>query len=277
MDESLLNYVRGEIVNGAICGLAPSWAQSTSQAESCMHDGLQEWMHPDPEFDCEETDRVPGDPDGRCDVAGIAASPERHPFYSGHALVDAIYRHPRVRTMLLGHTHYNSLEVLRAGDKLVPERVPIDAKTAATYEVENPFRAYSLAKASGVPYDPRSFQQEGLAVASGKLLLDLAKAGHDVAGRTLEGDRELVVLRLTSNADLTSQKSRRRPMYGFSCFALSRRDGYDAPQINEVTFFINEGGRFVEVKTVTIDRRRRLGPPGTDPQNPLSPLFQGVD
>jgi len=50
----------------------------------------------------------------------------------------------------------------------------------------------------------------------------------------------------------------------------------DAPQINDVTFFVNDGsGRFEAVERVAIDRKRRIGNAVTDPANPLRGLFEG--
>jgi hypothetical protein len=181
-------------------------------------------------------------------------------------MIDAIYKHPRVRTVLLGHTHYNSLEVLEAGDPLVPATVTLDAKRMAAYEVENPLRGHSQAERP----------LAAATAAATKDLSELTRATAMLAGHGLEGDaRELVVLRLTSNADLSSQKRAGRAMYGFATLGLSMRDGYDAPQINDVTFFINDGGRFEAVKRVAIDRRKRIGNAATDRANPLRGLFDG--
>jgi len=246
IDQSFGNYLGAEVFGKTFCKRAPSWAQSDERKESCLHDGLQEWMRPDPDFDRED--------DGRS-------------WYSGFAMIDAIYKHPRVRTVLLGHTHFNSLEILGAGDALVPSSVRLDPTTTASYEVANPLRAHSR------PNHPAAAQ--AIATATQELA-ELDKAAGQLTGRGLEGDaRELVVLRLTSNADLTDQKQGGRAMYGFATLGLSKRDGYDAPQINDVTFFINDGGRFEAVQRVAIDRRRRIGNAATDPANPLRGLFEG--
>ena len=47
-----------------VCKLPP-WALSRDQTESCVHDGLQEWMRPDEELDCAWDERK----DGYCDKA----------------------------------------------------------------------------------------------------------------------------------------------------------------------------------------------------------------
>ena len=107
-----------------------------------MHDGLQEWMRPDEEFDCAWDERTE-----RRLRQGAVRSGEggsKQYFLSGVELMKRIAQNPQVRTMLLGHTHYNQLEVLQNGDELLPGQFKIDAASAkmlATLEVQNPIRA----------------------------------------------------------------------------------------------------------------------------------------
>jgi hypothetical protein len=248
IDQSFSNYFDAEVFGKAFCKLAPAWARSDEQEASCLHDGLQEWMRPDVDFDHEA--------DGS-------------PWYSNFEMISAIYTHPRVRTVLLGHTHYNSLEVFGAGDPLVPPNAArLDAKITASYDVENPLRGHSR---------PDRPEVEEAVAAAANALGELDRAASQLKGRGLDGaGRELVILRLTSNADLTDQKQAGRAMYGFATLGLSKRAGYDAPQINDVTFFINDGrGSFEAVRHLALDRTRRVGNAATDATNPLRGLFQG--
>src|SRR5262249_30211755 len=61
--QSPINYLVGSVFNPAVCKL-PDWALPRSQEEKCAHDGLQEWMRHDEEFDCSSNQRGP---DGACD------------------------------------------------------------------------------------------------------------------------------------------------------------------------------------------------------------------
>jgi hypothetical protein len=146
MAESFKNYVNGEILNPQFCKMVPSWAQTDKKNLDCIHDGLQEWMRPDPYFDClnehivkegqeyfvkdgkkvfitrysKDVDNVElkklkaGSSEiGRCNIALFKpseANEKFHPYYSGFALIHRIAVE-EINTMLLGHTHYNNLEV----------------------------------------------------------------------------------------------------------------------------------------------------------------------
>jgi hypothetical protein len=294
MDQSAGNYVQGEILNPKICQLVPTWAQTNDQVLSCLHDGLQEWMRADGEFDCEESLRyrdARGKIDGRCDEQAYSGS--QHPWYSGYELLDLVMLHPSVRTMVLGHTHYNSFEVLQAGQNMVPTRLILDADAQKRHqagETNNPFRAFSLfrdVRPEGA-YDP-SFLTPGVSEQDGNLVVDLAQAGHAFANHTIQGDaREIAILRLTSNSDLTSQKyvgqnARERggdTMFGFATLHVTRQAdqrGYANSQINEVTFYLNDKqGRFEAVEKKAIPRATALKTAQVDPNNPLCSIFEGA-
>jgi hypothetical protein len=270
-----------------------------------LHDGLQEWMRPDAEFDCEEKDRKA---DGKCDVEIFNTKVNKHPWYSGYTLIDSIQRHTRIRTMLLGHTHYNSIEMLQAGQRMIPNEVTLEADSVEERnenEVANPLRALAIFHEkddsgkdpnAGKPYDPKSIANQGITKdAEGRLTVDLAKAGHAFSNCELrkacnlqapEGkQRELAIVRLTSAALLTSQvdNKSREPMYGFATFAVTPRQGYDAPQINTIKFFRNDGRGFEEVLEQRLDRGATFGnylyddrgrvTSTPDPKNPLKSVF----
>lgn len=146
MAESFKNYVSGEILNPQFCKMVPGWAQTDKKNLDCIHDGLQEWMRPDPYFDClnqhlvkegseyylkdgkkifttpyskeKDTEKIyklsSGAKEiGRCNIALFKpseANEKFHPYYSGFALIHQIAVQ-EINTMLLGHTHYNNLEI----------------------------------------------------------------------------------------------------------------------------------------------------------------------
>jgi hypothetical protein len=98
--------------------------------------------------------------------------------------------------------------------------------------------------------------------------------------RTLDGPapstnvpRELVVLRLVSNADLASQTySDGKNALGFSVLHVAKGGSYPTAQINKATFFANTGSAsFANLKTITLPRQQRLHP--HDPTNPIEELF----
>ena len=291
MDQSAANYVKGEILNPKICDLVPEWAQTKDTVLTCLHDGLQEWMRAESEFDCTDKNRfrdARGSVDGICDEASYSGA--THPWYSGYEMMDLVMLHPSVRTMILGHTHYNSLEVLQSGQKMVPTTITLDAVAQQQHEASentNPFRAFSLFKDKKIEgaYDPK-FVTPGLAKDS--TTVNLAQAGHAFANHTIMGQgREIVILRLTSNADLTSQKyiganknsKDGDKMYGFATLHVTAKSdgrGYALPQINEVTFYMNEEtGRFEAVEKKPIERAKVVKGAQVDAANPFCQMFRG--
>jgi hypothetical protein len=275
--QSAWNYIAGKYVFPFACNKLPSWAQPDSLQDNCLHDGLQEWMRPDEEFDCDDADRLPS---GACNTTLFdpkKAPQERHaPRFSGLELIDKLLKHHRVRTLLLGHTHYNSFEMLQAGDELLPAKMPEDQMQAyASMEVQNPLRGFAWSsQPSSVDYDPQGLGQLSVDQKNARAAVQFADVARSVT-RVVEGDhRELAVLRTTSNADMTGQKYQGMTMLGFAVFRIAHKAdarNYDAPQVNSVKMFINKDGRFDVVKEVPIDRTARVRM--RDPSNPINNLF----
>ncbi|MBX3233869.1 MAG: metallophosphoesterase [Labilithrix sp.] len=101
--QSTLNYLLSEQLTPLVCK-KPELSMSVDERDSCRHDGLQEWMAPDGELDK--------------DGAGY--------FMSGVELLRRISASAQVRTLVLGHVHFNSLEVLVEDDPLVPNRLSLE-------------------------------------------------------------------------------------------------------------------------------------------------------
>jgi hypothetical protein len=261
--QSAINYLASKVWNEQVCKLPP-WALSRDQEQSCTHDGLQEWMRPDPDFD--------GD------------------YVSGMELMKLLSQNGQVRTVLLGHTHYNSLEVFQGGDQLLPGQLAIDGTASqkfAALEVQNPIRGYAV---FGEAYDQRYAPWQDSARVSALLSPEpmerryeaftelYARAVPSWPQRTLDNPaagvpRELVVLRLVSNADLASQTySGGKNAMGFSILHVAKAGAYPNAQINKATFFANTGAAtFANLKTIDIPRTQRLHP--HDPTNPIEELF----
>lgn len=297
VQQSAFNYIVSEVLNPVVCKL-PWWALTDNKQEACLHDGLQEWMRPDPEFDC-----LPGEKaaDGKC-LASLFTGPGAKPYqFTGLSLLDRIAKNPQIRTLIFGHTHYNSYEMWQAGDTLLPGKIAIDdlaVKKFASREIENPVRGFASverqrpfssnrpgdltdphAATRRVEYDPNELEEAEIdrrVRAYATLFETAAKTVHRTLDAPAGKPRELAILRLTCNADLTSQKYQTRAMYGFSVLSLSKRTdarAYANPQVNRVTFFINAGNdRFDLVKTVDIDRTVKITT--SDPKNPVGQLFQ---
>jgi hypothetical protein len=279
--QSAINYLAGKAWDPAVCE-APDWVLSRDQEDACVHDGLQEWMRPDEDFDCAWEDR---NAEGRCDPNKL--------FMSGVELMERITKNPQVRTVLLGHTHYNSLEVLQTGDELLPGQLPVDdakAKELAGLEIQNPFRGYAVQQARArlgsakffardADYAPSTLPFEPIAQRVKEFAAAYDRAAPPAAMRTLDAPmgkpRELVIMRLVSNADLTSQTYQGKSALGFAVLHLTKKSdarAYDKAQINRVTFFVNQGGNvFDDIETVDIDRDAHLGP--HDAANPLQQTY----
>jgi hypothetical protein len=277
MFQSAVNYLVGKVWNPAVCRL-PDWALSRDQAESCVHDGLQEWMRPDPELDCDWDQRKP---DFTCDPAKAM-----DPWASGIELMKRLSGSGNVRTLLLGHTHYNALEVLQNGDELLPGKLPLDPTSVqkfATLEVENPMRGFSeLQHSQGVRMADFDQHALGIEPTEHSFANFIGQYERAVSGwqRTLSspmGPRELVVMRLVSNADLSHQTYSSGTKYalGFTVLHLAKKTdarNMPLPQINSATFFANVGAaRYDIVGDVQIDRTARLRP--HDTTNPVEQLF----
>lgn len=279
--QSAINYLVGKVWNSAVCKLPP-WALSRDQSESCVHDGLQEWMRPDEDFDCGWDERK----DGVCDKPQFdPKTGTKHFFMSGVELVKRVSTNPQIRTLLLGHTHYNQLEVLQNGDALLPGQMPIDGAAAqmfATLEVQNPVRAYAFlqdAKGTSPEYDVKDLPMLAVTQKNARFAAMLDRILPD-APRTLDAPlpgrpRELVVLRLVSASDLANQTYNGNSAMGFGVLHLTKKTdarAYGNAQINKTTFFVNRGSNvFTNVKTVDLDRNARLKP--HDAANPIQSLY----
>jgi hypothetical protein len=258
--QSAINYLVGKVWNSSVCKLPP-WALSRDQEQSCVHDGLQEWMRPDPEFD-----------------GG---------FTSGMELMKLLSSSAEVRTVLLGHTHYNALEVLQTGDQLLPNQLPIDGAAAqkfATLEIENPVRGFSVLGETGAKPDDYDTRLLAMTPLEKRYAAFSSVYAGAVPGwsRTMEAPgpnarpRELVIMRLVSNADLANQTySGGKSAMGFSVLHLTKKAdarAYDRAQINRVTFFANTGAAtFANLKTIDVDRLVRMKP--HDANNPVEQLY----
>jgi hypothetical protein len=265
--QSAINYLAGKVWNSAVCRL-PDWALWRSQEESCVHDGLQEWMRPDPEFDCAFSDREPN----------LTCKRGVKPWFSGAELASRFAASPQIRTVILGHTHENSIEILQPGDELLPAELPVDSRTAQRYlslEIENPVRGYSeVREVTGADYDPTALS---LLPLEGRYMrfADVYRTALTDTKRTLSsplGDRELLFLRIVSNADLTDQAtSTGQTAAGFAILSIAKRGG--TPRVDSATYMANVGeGAFTRTGTVTFDRTKRLTL--ADANNPIARLYR---
>jgi hypothetical protein len=285
--QSIFRFAAAQAIEPVICK-APSWALPHAVEEDCMHDGHSEWMRADEEFDCTDKERKP---DGRCDVSKfdtrLPEAQRRHPLFSGYDFVHKLASNPNVRTLILGHVHYNSLEVAQSGDELVPDNVALKqlnerlATQLAAHEVQNPVRGHAWQQRATEgrigDYDPERVRADGITEQNGHFFMLLEAASHGF-NRVLSGDkRELVILRTTSNADMTSQNFNGDDGNGYAVLHISKKQdarNYGLPQINRVTFVINGGnGRFAQSRNVDIDRTARLTLKA--PNNPVTKMFEG--
>ncbi|MDB4935888.1 MAG: hypothetical protein JWP87_2860 [Labilithrix sp.] len=264
VQQSTINYLFNEVFTPLICK-QDDITLSVNDRESCLHDGLQEWMGPDEEF--EKT------PNG---------------FYlSGIELLSRVAKNPQVRTLLIGHAHLNSLEVMQQGDELVPNRVKLDDKSPArleSLETANPVRRFAwqgeLAHGGAKAAFDDTVAEAPIARSSLndyriKLDAQLSRATANMP-RTLEapasgGARDLAIIRMTSAADLTSQKYGADKMFGWSVLHVTKQAA-GAARINRVTFMIHTGpDAFAKIKTVDVDRTKSLAARGAE--NPVDQLF----
>ena len=326
------DFALGEYLLPKLCGALPEFVKASNQtlAMSCMQDGLQEWMRPDSNFDCYSEDMYTdadvtaaaaaagGDDSwkefviaGRCNLPKLAG--KKHRVYSGYQLVHKLANEPGLRTMLLGHTHYNSMEVLPARrpenqfsdaeldpDKdpdaaakqqaqdaydavaaVIPDMVVLDAQSQKKYGDQkslwnkvNPLRWHWFS--SEKKQKARQEKAERLAglkkigivkascqakVGSGEFdcyALDLAGAGHGL--KTVRQGNELVILRLTSVANLSEQKQKTAgsKTFGFSILKFSEEHvglgGAGITRLNDVAFFVNNGDGFAYFDNAQIVR-----------------------
>jgi hypothetical protein len=243
MGDSAVNYVRGEVINPQLCKLVPDFAKREDLKLSCLHDGLQEWMRADQEFDCEEKLMTSGTSSDQewarvCDTKKMEGDSPFHPNYSGYTLINKIATN-NIRTMLLGHTHYSSLEIYQPGTKLVPDSVVLDEASQERYaqlETVNPIRNYGagITKEDSLKKPHIMEDSEGF----GRLLLKAASHSF----RSVLDNHELVIARLTTVADMSSQVfGNDGDYYGFSALEFKktekRRASDNIPQLNGIYLY----------------------------------------
>jgi hypothetical protein len=299
--DSFLNYIKGEVLNPQICKL-PDQVKDAATHLNCMHDGLQEWMRPDIEFDCPVSEK---DPETRlCREQKTKNSN----FFSGYQLLKIINDNTNVRTLLFGHTHYNSVEVKFGPDEeLIPSQIKIDPEqrsrlmAAERFGVlrnnifANELKKYTLFLAGRLPGLPELYQfikdektptdntelpTDGVGTDKYESMwsyltgeskdipvFDLRKLGF-VDETHLKGqDRELVVLRMTSGADLADQKVESQSMIGFSVFNFNNNDQQDKKKLNEVIYYqwrkpskylFFKSAQFEPIGTLSLNRKADL-------------------
>lgn len=277
MSDSIVIYVKGEYLNPKLCAAIPKWAKSKNRSLDCLHDGLEEWMRSDPEFDCWLDQMVEKDGKKICDftlkTAGKTVKKARHPVYSGYEFIDLLAKKVSIRTLILGHTHYNSIAILQPDDFLIPDRVVLDKITSdrlSELETVNPNRtrnlgnstdrAPSFSKGRNSSKKPEATSKSGIFKdIDGYYKLDFEQSGHRFK-RKLMG-HELAVIRLTSASKITSQvlSLNSKPMYGFSVLEISvQKDdrNYPIAQVNRVYFYQrdDDASQFIEVGKSDLDR-----------------------
>jgi len=207
---------------------------------------------------------------------------------SGVELLARIAKNPQVRTLLIGHAHLNSLEMVQQGEVLVPNKVSLDEKSAQrieALETLNPVRRFAwqgeLAGHGGARAAFNDTMAETPIAATSfndyrtKLDSQLFAATANMP-RTLEapaggGPRELAIIRMTSAADLTSQKYGAEKMFGYSVLHVTKQAA-GVPRINRLTFMIHKGpDAFSKITTIDVDRTKSLTSRGA--QNPVDQLF----
>lgn len=280
VQQSTINYLFNEVFTPLVCK-NDDITLSVNQRESCLHDGLQEWMGPDEDFEKKG--------------AGF--------YMSGVELLSRVAKNPQVRTLLVGHAHLNSLEVMQQGDELVPNRVKLEdqgqQQRLEALETANPVRRFAwqgelapvpgASAGAGASTRVQGAAKAMLADSSGdapiahssfidyraRLDAQLSQATANMP-RTLEapssgGARELAILRMTSAADLTSQKYGEEKMFGWSVLHITKQAA-GTPRINRVTFMIHTGpDAFSKISTIDVDRTKSLTARGA--ANPVDALF----
>jgi len=281
VQQSMSNYLLQEIWNPAACTSLPGWARPESTTdEECVHDGLQEWMGPDLRFDCGPTAK---DETGSCRPDLMVDSSQHAYRFGAYQLVDLLANTPNIRTMLLGHTHMNTLEVLRQGQVIVPVQFTDEQlHDFATLEVQNPARGYAwqneLSGQMPPDYDPDALPEAQIE-ARMRQLRNLYEGAARSTTQVLGGDpnRELVVLRTTCNAVLTSQDDLGgTPAVGFAVLSLSRKSdarGVELPQVNRARYYQqDETNKYRALGDIEIPRTRATSQFAND--NPLRQLFE---
>lgn len=274
--QTVLAYLASHAFNPVVCE-KPGWVVSGATEENCLHDGLQEWMRPDPELDCAPSEKK----NGFCDAALFdpKLGNEAHRYYfSALEVIERLAKNENVRTLLLGHTHYHSLEMAREGDSLVPDELPTKSDEAyASLEVNDPVRGNAYGGGTGDSYDPNDVSLEEIKEQNARFVAQYKSAVQAHTTKIAGKGHELMILRLTSNADLTHQTVSGKKMLGFSVLDVTKKGdsrGYDAPQINKIHYFVNVGAdKFDTVGNLEFDREKSLKV--KDAANPVGIMFKG--
>jgi len=157
-----------------------------------------------------------------------------------------------------------------------------DVERLAALEVQNPVRGFAWLwkgrdhSIDASDYDAQALAAAGIVAENGHFFREVENTARPFQ-RVLEGNnRELAILHITCNADITQQTYNGRTNLGFSVLHVTKKTdarAYDNPQVNRVSYFINADNHlFEDVKAIDLDRTARLG--ANDPQNPVAQTFQ---
>ena len=251
---------------------------TNSQQTDCYNDGLQEWMLPDHDYGCKDEEKlvttvgqkvITGECNQELFSDKLPEGVRRNHRYTGYELIHHITTTAGLRTLLLGHTHYNTVELLTPGSNVVPDEVVLSSDNHKKYaevftanEASLPMRLLSrvwgkLKKNSDGQVDEA---EEAKAIAEYKALgieqknlknLQVTKllfgpgSKHSFAHK-ISKEKEIAIIRTVSVSSLTSQSvaADDSSAYGFTVFEVnskSSRHGYWAPTLNEITYMHTTG------------------------------------
>ncbi len=258
MSDSLFNFVDGEGIKPILCQRIPDSLKRNPLYLNCLHDGLQEWMRADAEFDCDENFKFKNmkNWEKTCNIElfkkDISEGVKLHPRYSGYELIHHIAEANQLETILLGHTHYHSFEQYNAGEALVNNNVLLDKDSLKNHfsdalkgEAANPIRFIdkdTVIENDGDVSKAVKAMESQLSKDNDFLVLNLRKAGHtfkSVLKEDKRQNRSLVIMRMTCESDLSDQKVNGKPMMGFSVFEVGPNNKNYKMQINKVTYYRN--------------------------------------
>lgn len=265
MSDSLFGYINDEKIGPVICSKLPRSLMKDSTYLDCMHDGLQEWMRADPEFDCNRSFKISVNDsqksmrwDDRCDISkfkesdSIKSNEKLHPRYSGYELIHHIVNSIQLETILLGHTHYHNFEHFIGNEPLFSDNILLDSESLDSRinniilpDASNPLRYISkdsLIKEKQDLENALESMKTSLKNDNDYLVLNLKKAGHTFDSKLKsysDQNRSLIIMRMTCESDLTDQKINNNPLMGFTLFEVKSREKSNKPQINKVTYYRN--------------------------------------
>ncbi len=245
-----------------------------TQYQNCHHDGLHEWMHPDPEFDCYDEDKYTIDTVVKGKQVGQCRSMDellvgKGLYYSGHQLINLINNFTVARTLLIGHLHYATLEVLQNSHEVIPPRLNLAKGLETNYFV--------LERAN--PVREAAYLQE---TANSKALfpvneLSYINSFYEKSSKSINRhlkNHELAILRFTSASQTTPQERLGKDNYGFALLNITPKNDYRnylLPQVNRISYFQNVGNNFTNIGNFDIDRTKDFGK--FDLTNPLKTFF----